>query len=53
MPPSELDPIHSMILYSTSRVSLKTSFDAKQPKLEAKLVSALYGTKCLFWLFPF
>ncbi len=35
------------------RVSLETSFDSKQPKLEPKLVSALSETKRLFWLFRF
>jgi hypothetical protein len=35
------------------RVSLETSFDWKQPKLEPKLVSALSETKRLFWLFRF
>jgi hypothetical protein len=35
------------------RVSLVTSFDWKQPKLEPKLVSALSETKRLFWLFRF
>jgi hypothetical protein len=34
-------------------VSFETSFDAKQPKLEPKLVSALSETKCLFRLFRF
>jgi hypothetical protein len=33
-----------------SRVSFETSFDSKQPKLEPKLVSALFETKCLFRL---
>jgi hypothetical protein len=36
-----------------SRLSFKTSFDSKQPKLEPKLVSALSETKCLFRLFRF
>ena len=36
-----------------SRVSFKTSFDSKQPKLEPKLVSALSETKRLFRLFRF
>jgi hypothetical protein len=36
-----------------TRVSFKTSFDSKQPKLEPKLVSALSETKCLFRLFRF
>ncbi len=36
-----------------SRVSFETSFDSKQPKLEPKLVSALYETKRLFRLFRF
>ncbi len=31
-----------------SRVSFVTSFDSKQPKLEPKLVSALFETKRLF-----
>ncbi len=35
------------------RMSLKTSFDSKQPKLEQKLVSALSETKRLFRLFRF
>jgi hypothetical protein len=35
------------------RVSFETSFDSKQPKLEPKLVSALFETKCLFRLFCF
>jgi hypothetical protein len=35
------------------RVSFKTSFDSKQPKLKPKLVLALSETKCLFWLFGF
>jgi hypothetical protein len=34
-------------------VSLETSFDLKQPKLEPKLVSALSETKCMFRLFHF
>ena len=33
------------------RVSFEISFDWKQPKLEPKLVSALYETKRLFRLF--
>jgi hypothetical protein len=37
----------------TTRVSLETSFDSKQPKLEPKLVSALSKTKSLFRLFRF
>jgi hypothetical protein len=37
----------------STRVSLETSFDSKQPKLEPKLVSALSETKCLFRLFRF
>jgi hypothetical protein len=36
-----------------SMVSFETSFDAKQTKLEPKLVSALSETNCLFWLFCF
>jgi hypothetical protein len=36
-----------------TRVSFKTSFDSKQPKLEPKLVSALSETKRLFHLFRF
>jgi hypothetical protein len=40
-------------LVAQSRVSFKTSFNSKQPKLETKLVSALSETKCLFWLFHF
>jgi hypothetical protein len=36
-----------------ARVSFKTSFDSKQPKLELKLVPALSETKCLFQLFRF
>ncbi len=36
-----------------SRVSFETSFDSKQPKLEPKLVSALYETQRLFRLFRF
>jgi hypothetical protein len=36
-----------------TRVSFKTSFDSKQPKLEPKLVSALSETKPLFRLFRF
>jgi hypothetical protein len=35
------------------RVSVETSFDSKQPKLEPKLVSALSETKRLFRLFLF
>jgi hypothetical protein len=34
-------------------VSLETSFDSKQPKLEPKLVSAVSETKRLFRLFRF
>jgi hypothetical protein len=34
-------------------VSFETIFDSKQPKLEPKLVSALYETRCLFRLFQF
>jgi hypothetical protein len=34
-------------------VSFEISFDSKQPKLEPKLVSALYETKRLFRLFRF
>ncbi len=34
-------------------MSFETSFDSKQPKLEPKLVSALYETKRLFRLFRF
>jgi hypothetical protein len=37
----------------TTKVSFETSFDAKQPKLEPKLVSALSETKRLFRLFRF
>ncbi len=36
-----------------TRVSFENSFDSKQPKLEPKLVSALFETKCLFRLFRF
>jgi hypothetical protein len=36
-----------------TRVSFKSSFDSKQPKLEPKLVSALSETKRLFRLFRF
>jgi hypothetical protein len=36
-----------------TRVSFKTSFDSKQPKLEPKLVLALSETKHLFRLFHF
>ncbi len=36
-----------------TRVSFETSFDSKQPKLEAKLLSALSETKRLFRLFRF
>jgi hypothetical protein len=36
-----------------TRVSFETSFDSKQPKLEPKLVSALFETKRLFRLFRF
>ncbi len=36
-----------------TRVSFETSFDSKQPKLEAKLVSALSETKRFFLLFRF
>ncbi len=39
--------------YAVGRVSFKTSFDSKQPKLEPKLVSALSETKRLFGLFCF
>ncbi len=35
------------------RVSSETSFVSKQPKLEAKLVSALFETRRLFRLFRF
>jgi hypothetical protein len=35
------------------RVSFETSYDAKQPKLEPKLVSALSERKRLFRLIPF
>jgi hypothetical protein len=35
------------------RVSSETSFDSKQPKLEPKLVSALFETRRLFRLFRF
>ncbi len=41
------------ILKTRSRVSFKTSFDSKQPKLEPKLVSVLSKTKRLFRLFHF
>jgi hypothetical protein len=41
---------HSSVV---SRVSLETSFDSKQLKLEPKLVSALSETKRLFRLFRF
>jgi hypothetical protein len=34
-------------------VSFEISFDSKQPKLEPKLVSALFETKRLFRLFHF
>ncbi len=34
-------------------MSFEISFDSKQPKLEPKLVSALYETKRLFRLFRF
>ncbi len=34
-------------------MSFENSFDSKQPKLEAKLVSALSETKLLFRLFRF
>jgi hypothetical protein len=37
----------------SDRVSFKTSFDSKQPKLEPKLVLALSKTKRLFPLFRF
>ncbi len=36
-----------------SRLSFKTIFSSKQPKLEPKLVSALSESKCLFRLFRF
>jgi hypothetical protein len=36
-----------------ARVSYKTSFDSKQPKLEPKLVSILFETRRLFRLFRF
>ncbi len=36
-----------------ARVSFENSFDSKQPKLEPKLVSALFETKLLFRLFLF
>jgi hypothetical protein len=39
--------------FLTSWVSLKTSFNSKQPKLEPKLVSALSKTKRLFRFFRF
>jgi hypothetical protein len=38
---------------AVSRVSLETSFDLKQPKLEPKRVSALSETKRLFRLSRF
>ncbi len=38
---------------AVTRVSFETSFDSKQPKLEPKLVSALFETKRLFRLFRF
>jgi hypothetical protein len=41
------------IMKSWTRVSSKTSFVSKQPKLEPKLVSALSETRCLFRLFRF
>jgi hypothetical protein len=41
------------VLRIRDRVSLETSFDSKQPKLEPKLVSALSETKHLFRLFRF
>jgi hypothetical protein len=39
--------------FFTIRVSFETSSESKQPKLEAKLVSALSETKRLFRLFRF
>jgi hypothetical protein len=36
-----------------NRVSSETSFDSKQPKLEPKLFSTLFETRCLFRLFRF
>jgi hypothetical protein len=39
--------------FLTSWVSLETSFNSKQPKLEPKLVSALSKTKRLFRFFRF
>jgi hypothetical protein len=35
----------------STRVSSKASFVSKQPKLDPKLVSALFETRRLFWLF--
>jgi hypothetical protein len=38
---------------ASARVSSETSFVSKQPKLEPKLGSALFETRCLFRLFRF
>jgi hypothetical protein len=43
----------STLQHVAGRVSFETSFDSKQPKLEPKLVSALFETKRLFGLFRF
>ncbi len=43
----------TLCTYIPGRVSFETSFDSKQPKLEPKLVSALFKTKRLFRLFRF
>jgi hypothetical protein len=48
----------SILQYSSlyclrSRISFETTFDSKQPELEPKLVSAIFETKHLFWLFHF
>ncbi len=40
-------------IFTETRVSSKTSFVSKQPKLEPKLVSALSETRRLFRLFRF
>ncbi len=45
--------MHSNHWTTETRVSFKTSFDLKHPKLEPKLVSELSETKRLFQLFHF
>ncbi len=45
--------ISAYVCWASVKVSFKTSFNSKQPKLEPKLVSALSETKRLFRLFRF